>query len=123
MAITRYTNVLGYPIPEDAHLATHADLNYMFQLCGNMKTMMADLYTNVLGYPISEDAHPATHADLNYMFHLCGNMKTIMTDLSRDLFSRPPGRSSRGAQVDPYATEDDSDVDCGDPTAQRGRYV
>jgi hypothetical protein len=45
------------------------------------------------------------------MFQLCGNMKTMMTNLSRDHFSRPPGSSSRGAQADPDATEDDSDDD------------
>ncbi len=56
------------------------------------------------------------------MFQLCGNMKTMMTDLSRDCFSRLPGSSSRGAQVDPEATKSDSDEDGGAPAAQRGKH-
>ena len=56
------------------------------------------------------------------MFQLCGNMKTMMTDLSRDRLFRPPRSSSRAAQADLDATEDDNDDDDGAPVAQRGRY-
>uniref|UniRef100_A0A2N9FI42 Aminotransferase-like plant mobile domain-containing protein n=1 Tax=Fagus sylvatica TaxID=28930 RepID=A0A2N9FI42_FAGSY len=51
IAITRHTNVLGYPVPEDARIATHADLNYMLQLCGNMKAMMTDLSRDLFSRP------------------------------------------------------------------------
>ena len=53
----------------------------------------------------------ATHQDLNYMIQLCGNMKSMMTDYSRDCFLRPPGSSSKGAQVDLDATDLDDDDD------------
>jgi hypothetical protein len=56
------------------------------------------------------------------MFQLYGNMKTMMTDLSRECFSRPPGSSSRGAQVDLDATETNRDDDDGAPAAQKGIY-
>uniref|UniRef100_A0A2N9HR87 Aminotransferase-like plant mobile domain-containing protein n=1 Tax=Fagus sylvatica TaxID=28930 RepID=A0A2N9HR87_FAGSY len=49
--ITRHSNVLGYPVPKDARLATHADLNYMFQLCGNMKTKMTGLSRDCFSRP------------------------------------------------------------------------
>ena len=45
-----------------------------------------------------------------------------MTYLSRERFSRPPGNSSRGTQVDLDAIETNSDDDDGAPTAQRGIY-
>uniref|UniRef100_A0A2N9F348 Aminotransferase-like plant mobile domain-containing protein n=1 Tax=Fagus sylvatica TaxID=28930 RepID=A0A2N9F348_FAGSY len=54
--IIRHTDVLRYPVPEDAHPATYADLNYMFQLCGNMKTMMTDLSRDRFSRPLGSSS-------------------------------------------------------------------
>uniref|UniRef100_A0A2N9EBK2 Aminotransferase-like plant mobile domain-containing protein n=1 Tax=Fagus sylvatica TaxID=28930 RepID=A0A2N9EBK2_FAGSY len=89
----------------------------LYQVDGSLHETTITRYTNVLGFPVPEDASLATHADLNYMFQLCGNMKTMMMDLSRDRLFRPPRSSSRGAQADLDATEDDNDDDDGAPVA------
>uniref|UniRef100_A0A2N9HN27 Uncharacterized protein n=1 Tax=Fagus sylvatica TaxID=28930 RepID=A0A2N9HN27_FAGSY len=46
--ITRHTNVLGYPILEDAHV-----------LCGNMKTMMTDLSRGCFSRPLESSSRGA----------------------------------------------------------------
>uniref|UniRef100_A0A2N9G550 Aminotransferase-like plant mobile domain-containing protein n=1 Tax=Fagus sylvatica TaxID=28930 RepID=A0A2N9G550_FAGSY len=50
-AITRHADVLGYHVLADTLTATHANLNYMFQLCGNMKTMMTKLSRDCFSRP------------------------------------------------------------------------
>uniref|UniRef100_A0A2N9GUC3 Aminotransferase-like plant mobile domain-containing protein n=1 Tax=Fagus sylvatica TaxID=28930 RepID=A0A2N9GUC3_FAGSY len=52
MAITRHTNVLGYPVPEDTRA-----------LCGNMKTMMTDLSRDHFSRPPGSSSRGA-QADL-----------------------------------------------------------